>query len=510
VVALAVLGTGLAPPPAWAATVTICGYVYRDGNNNGVRESGEPGVPGIRVRHGSGRVATVTATDGSYTLSGLSQTGNLVVETGWLRSQCPAPTAPASLDCPAGPGRDNDFAAVNQFLRYPLTGARSATGVDVGLLPDWPGERLPPRPATGVVAANPVDVAARLSWVSDTCAGDSYHICRPGDTFLMTGQIYNQGTAALTGIRATIAVPTGDCLTGIGLVTTATAPGITGVTTTPAAHALGCGTRTVTASLTGALVAAGAIRLAITGITRAGPGTPGCEPAHPEPRTCTRAEPQGRGWLLAVSHIDQRGDPDSDFCAAADPRACPTGVHDKRRAPDEVDPVGHNVAAGLGGTTGYDLQMNYTARNPPRVVHPGDTVSLRAWAANSPDGQPANQVNPGTRVTVYLPAGTAVTSLPPRHALLTCATARRPGATEVACTYTGPLSPGLSAIAIDITVAIPTARPPTAEFRSVACLTPPAGQQSAERNPPGGSCNLTTDAAASPSNNDAGIAITVG
>ena len=85
----------------------------------------------------------------------------LAALAGWLRSQCPASGNPGNLNCPAGPGPDNDYATVNQFLQYPLSGTQSASNIDTGLLPDWPGDGLlPPAPP---IPANSVDMVARLS-----------------------------------------------------------------------------------------------------------------------------------------------------------------------------------------------------------------------------------------------------------------------------------------------------------------------------------------------------------
>ena len=68
-------GGGMRHPPvgvgwqsvtaAAASTVTVSGVVFRDLNNNGVRDAGEPGVPGIRVHRNSGAgTPTVTGSGG--------------------------------------------------------------------------------------------------------------------------------------------------------------------------------------------------------------------------------------------------------------------------------------------------------------------------------------------------------------------------------------------------------------------------------------------------------------
>lgn len=499
---LATAATVLTVGSASAATITISGFVYWDRNDNGVRDADEAGVPGIRVRQGSGAVFTTTAADGSYRLAGLTTSGNMTVETGWLRSQCPPASTPTAITCTAGPGPDNDFTVANQFLRYPLSGATSATNIDVGLLPDWPGDALLPPPAP--VPANPVDVAARLSWVSGTCTGGAANICRAGDTFVLNAQVFNQGTTPLTGITTKLTVPAGDCLTGLTLTTSATSPGVTGMSASPSTFT--CDTRLVTVTLAGSLVAAGAALIAVKATTQTGPGTPGCVPGAVVTATCTNSEPQARGWLFGVSGMDQTGDPDSDFCLAGDPALCPTGLHDKRRNPDEVDPVGHNVVASLGGTTSIDVQAFYEAL--PGPVHPGSQVALRAWTGNQLDGAPANEVDPNSTVTIYLPLGTAV-ALPPKHALLACTSATKASAVVVTCTYKGPLSPGLSGVAINITATVPASWPVGTAFHSVACGAPPAAQATAEVVAAGSTCDLSTQPAATPTNNDAAVDLAV-
>lgn len=488
----------LHPGTAQAATLDVSGVVFYDRNDNGVRDPGEPGVPGIRVRHGSGTAVTTTDSAGSYRLGRLPASGKVLVETGWLRSQCPAAGSPEAITCPAGPGRDNDFTVDNQFIGYPLTGARSASEIDVGLLPDWPGPALLPPVSGGAVPANRVDVAARLSWTAGTCAGGARNICRAGDTFRLAAQVYNQGTTALSGIRTVLTVPAGDCLTGLHLVTAATSPALTAMT----APAYSCATRTVTLALSGTLTPGGGARIAVDATTRAGPGTPGCRLGRVNPRTCTVAEPQGRGWLFAVTHIDQRSDPDSTFCLPVPASACPTGVHDKRRAPDEADPVGHNVDAALGGSTAYNLQAHLAVIGG--TVRRGGLLSLRAWAGNA-GTRVANQAPPGSTVVLYLPTGSRVLAVPFRHFLLTCTTGAGP---RVTCQYRGPLSPGLAAVAIDVTVALPTGWPAGKPYRPVVCAAPPAG--AAAETVPGGPCGAGTDAARTAGDNDADLALTLG
>jgi hypothetical protein len=465
---------------ATPAAVAVRGYVYYDRNDNGVRDPGEPGLADISIHDGSAKHTTLTGADGGYALTALPKSGYLQVETGWFRSQCPPPSSPTANSCAAGPGKDNDFKVDNQFVRYTLT-SKSVSNINVGLLPDWPGRSMTiPAPAGGIVPANAVDVAARLSWASGDCTGGSLQICRAGDAFTMDGQVLNQGTTALTGIRARVYVPPGDCATGAALLAYTMPSGLGDLTMTPAVP--DCSTRYLDLSLAGALAPAADVRIRISGRTASGPGTPGCAVTKPNKSRCPSEEPQGRGWLFGVGHIDQYGDPDSTFCADGDMTLCPLGLHDKRRAPDEIDPAGHNVDAALGGSTSYDLSAR---------VQLLDMSTVRAWLGNVGPTASPQQV----QVKIWLPAGTAVLTVPPKHNLITCDNGQASsGAVVVTCTLGGPVGPTLSSPAIDLTLgALPT--------RVVVCAATPSGAP-IEAVPAGAGCGFTTDATATPTNND--------
>jgi hypothetical protein len=464
-----------------AATISVSGLVFYDQNNNGVRDPGEPGIAGISIHDNKGAQHTVTGADGSYSFTGLATSGYLQVETGWFRSQCPPASSPTAMSCGAGPGADNDFIVDNQFLRYTLT-SKSASNVDVGIVPDWPGRSMTiPAPVGGVVPANPVDVAARLSWGSGTCTGGEYEICRAGDTFALSGQIFNQGTTALTGVQARVYVPPGDCATGVFLTSDSVPTGLGALTSTPTA--LTCSTRYLDLSFAGSLAEAAGVRVQIDGKTETGPGTPGCTPKKINTKLCPAQEPQGRGWLLGVSHIDQPGDPDSSFCAAGDMTLCPIGLHDKRRSPDEIDPAGHNVDSTLAGSTAYNLQARVAMLN---------STTVRAFVSN-----PSTEASPEkVQVKVWLPAGTTVVTVPAKHVLITCDTGKVSGsAVVVTCTLGGPVAPTMSSPAIDLTLG-------STPSRVVVCVTTPSGA-AAETVPAGSSCGLSTDAATTATDNDA-------
>ncbi len=501
VVVVAALGPWSSSAGA-AGGLLVSGRVFWDQNNNGTADLGEPGVAGIRVHlnAGAGTPTTVTAPDGTYTLAGLPTggSGSIVVETGWFRSQC------AALSCPPGPGPDNDFRTANQFIQLPMsTVTQSLVGIDVGLLPDWPGHTsAAPAPQAGVTPANAVDVASRLSWATSSCSDGKYFICRPGDTYTVTSQFLNQGTTAITGLRAVLALPTGDHVaTGdvtrdFTLNATATSPGITSLTPGPLTAA-----GTVLMTFTGTLVPGGLVKVSSKLVAGGTVGTPGCVRGAPT-TICPTGEPFGAPLVLAVTHTDQAGDPDS-FGPGCDPvadvRQCPTGIHDKQVEPDEVDPVGHNVEESVGTDSAYDLRSRVVLLStaPPSGWQPGSPMTWRVSAFN--DG-PALAVS-GWTLTLVLPkAGAPV--LPSANALRTCAKGTTTaGYPFVRCTGRGPLSPGVTSIAVDVSAVVPVGAAPGS--LGVVTYVLPAVGQPAETNPLGTApLSSTVDTTASPTDND--------
>ena len=499
----------------------ISGVVYYDRNDNGKRDKGEPGIPGIRVRDKKGDASTVTDANGAYSFATVPDSPLLQVETGWFRSLCPAMDNPTATSCPPA-GQDDRFKVNNQFVQYAINGP--AANVDVGLVPDWPGGSMTiPEPGPGgLVPANPVDIAARLSWASGNCKGGQLAICGHGDSFVMDGQVFNQGTEPLTGIVTRLYVPPGDCATDVTLAPYSVPAGLGDITVTP--NALTCDVRYVTVKLGGTLPPAAAVRLEISGETLTGPGTPGCVPKPPDKALCPTDEPQSRGWLFGVSHIDQKGDPDSTFCAAGDMTRCPIGLHDKRRSPDEIDPAGHTVDASLGGGMDYQLHAHVEALTGPTgaavaggatgaAVQPGGTITLRAWVSNSIPGGAGNASPGDVTVKIYLPAGLRVTSVPPKHNLITCddgAPTPDASAVVVTCVLGGPVAPDLSSPAIDITAQVPPTFAGSKPLTAVACAAPPAtASPLVEKDPGSGLCGLSTDPARTATDDDASYSWTM-
>lgn len=507
VVLSAALLNGL-PASQAASTVTVSGFVFRDLDNDGVRDAGEPGVPGVRVHRSTGNNTpnTVTDANGSYTLTGVvpQSSGFLVVKTGWFRSQC------IKLTCAAGPGPDNDYATANAFVRYPLSQVSgNTTNLNVGLLPDWPGSApSPPSPVKGVVPANQVDVAARLSWASSTCPGGVYNICRVGDTYTVSNQIHNQGTSALTGIRAVIDLPagdrfaTGDPSTDITVSNATSSPTITGMTVS----AIDPSTQSAAITLQGSLPPGGAVLISAKGVVVGGPGTPGCV-VGAVTSACPKGEPQGAPLTFRVTHIDQANDPDS-FGPDCEPdrttTACATGIHDKQVEPDEVDPVGHNVTASVGGGTSYNLTSELWALSPraPGTATPGSTVVWRASAFNV---GPATGL-PGWKLTVILPEGFS-TVAPKGNATRSCSKGTTSaGFPSVTCTGKGPLSPGVRSIAVDIS----STAPATLTTQTALVFVTPSTSQGPETNPLGAQpTEPTADVAQTSTDNDASAAVQV-
>ena len=504
------VGVGWQPVTAAAAsTVTVSGVVFRDLNNNGVQDAGEPGVAGIRVHRnsGAGTPTTVTGPDGTYTLSGLPAAGSgvLAVETGWFRSQC------AALSCASGPGSDNDYQTENQFIQYPLSKVtQNVSGLNVGLLPDWPGDTsAAPAPQAGAVPANAVDVAARLSWATSTCSDGKYLICRPGDTYTVSAQLHNQGTTAITGLSAVLALPAGDHLaTGdpahdVLLNAPATSPGVTGLTAGP----VDADSR-IPMSFSGTLVPGGLARVTANVIAGGTVGTPGCVRGHPT-ASCPTVEPQGAPLIFGVTHIDQSGDPDSfgPGCdAATDVRQCPTGIHDKQVEPDEVDPVGHNVDATVGTDATYNLrsQLDLLSPVPAGGWHAGSPVT---WRLSAFDVGPESG-DTGWTLTLLLPKSSAPT-VPTNNAMRKCTKGTTSaGYPFVRCTGKGPLSPGVTSIAVDVAARIPTAAAPGSEL-DVAAYVQPIASQGPETNPLGTPVSPTFDAGNTATDNDASAAIIV-
>jgi hypothetical protein len=267
-------------------------------------------------------------------------------------------------------------------------------------------------------------------------------------------------------------------------------------------------TQSVTLALQGSLPAGGEAKIVAKGVVVGGPGTPGCVIAAPT-SACPTAEPDGAPLTFGVTHVDQPGDPDSfgPDCRAGTPvTACATGIHDKQAEPDEVDPVGHNVDAAVGASSTYDLSASMVALAPADsgTVTPGSSVVVRASAF---DTGPATGLT-GWTLTVVLPKSTQP-ALPAGHALRSCVkSTSSAGYPTVTCTGKGPLSPGVTSFATDITV--PASWPLGTAFTALVFVKPAAGQ-GAETIPLGvAPTTPTTDAGQTATDNDASLVLRAG
>ena len=158
------------------ASDTVSGYLYRDIDNDGIRDPDEPPVPGVVVR--SGRRTTITDAAGYYAFSNLSGPVNLKVDTGWFRSQCtssysgPTYGVTNTALCPdpgAGAGTDQDFRVNNQLI---TTTGIPGTEASLGLTPDWLGSGYSGF-STALDAAEATDAALEtVARVSDAGRGN--------------------------------------------------------------------------------------------------------------------------------------------------------------------------------------------------------------------------------------------------------------------------------------------------------------------------------------------------
>lgn len=339
-------------PPAEVPGI-IHGTIFRDLNNNGELDDGEPGIPDIVV---SAATSTVSDLNGEWSMPVPTRSVKVRVSTGWYRSQC------NGLDCPVGPGADNDFAVVNQFITTTADGAVGAR-LDVGLLPDWPGYYPIPAPVDGAVPANDIDVATRLSWIWPSASGNCYrttnpkhHGCAVGDTPKGALQISNEGTLPLEMISGYIEVPSNTTiLPAVQSVLPGNSPAITGLVI----GALDPVTRRAPFELIGTLPPGAAAQYVL--VARLEPGS------VPSPAPLLTANPYVPNEMFVT--ITNPVDPDG--CLA---EPCPRGQHDKQAPADNTDFHGWQVIGGLltpqpprldfaGVAAGSQTALNVTLTN---------------------------------------------------------------------------------------------------------------------------------------------------
>ncbi|MFL6288184.1 MAG: hypothetical protein ACJ73L_07280, partial [Actinomycetes bacterium] len=360
------LGVGAAS----ATSDTITGVVYRDLDDDGVHDAGEPTLPGVVFRSGSH--TAISDASGIYVLSGISGTVNVRADAGWFRSQCrsaysgPSSGSTYTTSCPdpgAGAGADQDFRVDNQLLSATASAGGTAS---LGLTPDWVGTGYGSY-TTDPMASMTKDPAMRLSpgyRMPGADADCQNFVCRPNETQWVLTQWLNQGTRPLRQVRNVLVAPAGSSITQVTPYT-GHGPGsghtITGFSlvdpATTARIAIGADGRLsspesrVDVKLHGRLLPGSEYLLAVAFTMDANApfsdgnhdGVPDCSAdtgaANPG-QTCTLATDSSPGSYIAwgaVTHIRGGGDADAVFCPNI-PNDCPAlGVHNKTQPGDSND-----------------------------------------------------------------------------------------------------------------------------------------------------------------------------
>jgi len=362
--------------PAAAAAESVSGYIYRDLNNDGVRDVDEPGLRGVVIR--SGPRSTITDVNGYYVFADVIGTINLRADAGWFRTQCTASySGPSSgsnytSSCPDpgfGAGGDQDFRVDNQLLTATVASGGTAS---LGLTPDWTGSGYSDY-STQPDDANAVDPALRLSpgYRLPGAQVDCHHfVCRPGETQWSLTQWLNQGTAALKRLRAVVTAAPGSTIThvrpyyghGAGSGHTITGYTVTDATTgslltVGIAGALSSPATRIKVKLVGRLLPASeyltdvAYRMDEDASFSDGnhDGLPDCDAstgaAYPG-QSCDKATDSSPGSYItygAIIKMRPQTDADAIFCPRV-PDSCPVlGVHNKTLGGDSNDAAAWKV-----------------------------------------------------------------------------------------------------------------------------------------------------------------------
>ncbi len=326
---VAIIGVASSATP----TGTASGVVYRDANNNGVRDATEVGVAGIVVS--SPTTSTVTNGSGAWSLQ-ITGKQQVQVYTGWYRTQCNA------LDCPVGPGADQDFKVEYQKLVANANAANNPR-LDVGVTPDWNGSYPIPR---APIPVNATDVSLRVSFVKPTgnaARSNCYRTkdpanraCAIGDRPQFLVQVYNEGTTPIPTPSGHLQIPAG---TQVVSITPSANPanhaGLGPITY----GALDPATRRIRFTTTGTLApgAVGLYNLTLEVL----PGAP----------ITTSLQTSGEyPNPVGVRLTSLSNDAEGDICAS-NALTCPWGVTDRQVSPDNSDTVGFAIVAAIGSTT---------------------------------------------------------------------------------------------------------------------------------------------------------------
>ena len=404
---------------------TVSGTLYFDANADGVKDVGEVGVPGVIVSMGSRSITSDI--HGSFLFDAVSGVKSLRVNTAWLRTQCD------SLNCPVGPGPDNDVAVENQLLYARDMATDAGVRINVGLLPDSATEEGYPLLAGGDY--NPIDVAVRLSRIDvPTSAEDcergakAEHLCAIGDHPTASLAIHNQGTEPISDI--VVAVESAPGLRSDSLILSQSLP--SPLNSQPyEVSPYDPNTGTVVVAVHGPLPAGSIAYAEMRQVV---------EPnAIASPLPLPLVNPYDRQVYARIVSIGVPGEADSSLCAGWGSCLSASGPHNKLQDFDEMDESGWNVQGAPGALTqDFSLQARWVESLPSgeKVAEVSftnsGTESLRnvqlvaaapagtvddahnsMWAASVPEGSLATiwpgQVNPGGTVKVQLviPAGSA-------------------------------------------------------------------------------------------------------
>lgn len=347
---------------AYADPGEINGTVFYDINNNGVHDPGEPGMEGLLVRFGTGSSApqAFTDADGRFEFTGLSGTANLEVFTGWFRSQCD------SMFCPAGPGADNDFAVINQFIVLEDADADTGGTFNVGVIPDWDGQgTYATYPADGTeVLGTPVDIAVRSSYGTGCGQGTTaQRLCSPGDRIRFRFAFFNQGTDTLSNPIFALQVPIGHVVDDASWFDNGQAiPTADNVSVVrPFDAALGYGIYRLDGTIPRGASSTMFMEVDVT------------NDAIGSPEPYATADPRDKQIVVQILQMDQTGDWDSDLCLDSEQEwqygTCalnPLGQHNKILATDHSEAATWNVTGDFVPRSDQ-LQVVFTLNSPGQL-----------------------------------------------------------------------------------------------------------------------------------------------
>jgi hypothetical protein len=385
---IAIIGVASSATP----TGTASGVVYRDTNNNGVRDTTEVGVAGVVVSSPTG--STVTNGSGAWSLQ-ITGKQKLEVFTGWYRTQCNA------LDCASGPGADQDFAVEYQKIVANANAANNPR-LDVGVTPDWNGYYPIPRTP---IPVNADDASLRISFVKPTgnaARSNCYRTktaanraCAIGDRPQFLVQIYNEGTNPIPNPSGHFQLPLGTkMISVVPSVVPANHSGLGPITY----GAMDPATRRIRFTTTGSL-AAGTVGLYLMTleVTPDAPITTALQTSgnYPNP--------------VGVRLTSLTNDAEGDICAS-NSLTCPWGQTDRQVGPDNSDTVGFAIVASTTTTSTTQSTTTTTAPAPAPAPTVAPTVAPTTTAAPATTTTTTKPPAPTTTTTTTKPPAPTTTT----------------------------------------------------------------------------------------------------